>query len=210
MHTEEAATQGIAAGAPRAARDGKAADAAATSPGQAFGFPECVDGDAWLPLYRRLRARARAVMAAERAGHTLEPTALVHEAIVRIAGNRVSPRTAEEYLAAGAVVMRRILVDWARRRKRYRRGGHLTRVEIAPERFVDPLAAAHVVAVDVALDRLERVDPEAALIVVLKHFGSLTIPECARVTGHSPRTVNRLWAFARSWLLRELDGPPGR
>ena len=108
-------------------------------------------------------------------------------------------------MAASAVVMRRILVDWARRRGRVKRGGHLMRIDIAPDRIVDAIGSERIVAVDRALDRLDRIDPEAAHVAVLRHFGGLTVPEMARVLGVSPRTVDRTWAFAVCWLRRELD-----
>lgn len=159
----------------------------------------------WQRVYGRLRSRARSLMAGERAGHTLDPTALVHETYLRVAADRRQPRSPEELLAASAVVMRRILVEWARRRGRVKRGGHLTRVEITPERLVDVIGSERIVAVDRALDRFDRIDPEAAHVAVLRHFGGLTVPEMARVLGVSPRTVDRLWAFAVCWLRRELD-----
>lgn len=155
-------------------------------------------------VYHRLRSRARQLMAAERVGHTLEPTGLVHEMFIRVWRDRRRPRSPEELLGAAAVVMRRILVEWARRRGRVKRGGHLARVDIAPEGIADPLGTERIVAVDRALDRLAKVDPEAAHVAVLRHFGGLTVRESALVIGVSPRTVDRLWAFAVCWLHREL------
>lgn len=163
------------------------------------------DDPRWHRVYRRLRLRARSLMATERVGHTLEPTGLVHEMFIRVSRDRRQPRTPEELLAAAALVMRRILVEWARRRGRVKRGGHLVRLDIAPDRIVDPLAADRIVAVDRALDRLARIDPEAAHVAVLRHFGGMTVQESALVIGVSPRTVDRLWAFAVCWLRRELD-----
>lgn len=159
----------------------------------------------WMRVYRRLRSQARHLMAAERAGHTLEPTGLVHEMLLRLSRDRRPPRSPEEFLAAGAVVMRRILVDSARRRGRVKRGGHLVRIDIAPDRIVDTGCRERIVAVDRAIDRLDAVDPEAAHVAVLRHFGGMTVKESARVLGVSPRTVDRLWAFAVAWLRRELD-----
>lgn len=159
----------------------------------------------WMRVYRRLRSRARRLMAAERVGHTLEPTGLVHEMILRVSRDRRAPRSPEEFLAAGAVVMRRILVESARRRGRVKRGGHLVRIDIAPDSIVDGGCLERIVAVDRALDRLDAVDPEAAHVAVLRHFGGMTIRESAHVLGVSQRTVDRLWAFAVAWLRRELD-----
>jgi RNA polymerase sigma factor (TIGR02999 family) len=160
----------------------------------------------WRRVYRRLRSRARALMQAERVGHTLAPTALVHEMYLRAMKDRHPPRTPEAFLAASAILMRRILVDWARRRSRVKRGGDLQRIDLHPSRIVDPLSIEGVVAIDRAIDRLDAVDPEAAHVAILRHFGGLTIREVAMVVGVSRRKTDRLWAFARAWLARELDG----
>jgi len=160
----------------------------------------------WQRVYRRLRSRARTLMRGERVGHTLSPTALVHEMYLRAMKDRRPPRTPEEFLAASALVMRRILVDWARHRSREKRGGDRQRIDLHPSRIVDPLSVEGIVAIDRAIDRLDAVDPEAAHVAILRHFGGLTIPETARVVGVSRRTTDRLWAFARAWLARELDG----
>jgi RNA polymerase sigma factor (TIGR02999 family) len=145
-------------------------------------------------------------MRGERVGHTLSPTALVHEMYLRAMKDRRPPRTPEEFLAASALVMRRILVDWARHRSREKRGGDRQRIDLHPSRIVDPLSIEGIVAIDRAIDRLDAVDPEAAHVAILRHFGGLTIPEAARVIGVSRRTTDRLWAFARAWLAHELDG----
>jgi len=145
-------------------------------------------------------------MRGERVGHTLAPTALVHEMYLRAMKDRRPPRTPEEFLAASALLMRRILVDWARRRGRVKRGGDLQRIDLHPSRIVDPLSVEGIVAIDRAIDRLDAVHPDAAHVAILRHFGGLTIPEAARVVGVSRRTADRLWAFARAWLARELDG----
>jgi len=160
----------------------------------------------WQRVYRRLRSRARTLMRGERVGHTLSPTALVHEMYLRAMKDRRPPRTPEEFLAASALVMRRILVDWARHRRRAKRGGDRQRIDLHPSQIVDPLSVEGIVAIDRAIDRLDAVDPDAAHVAILRHFGGLTIPEAARVVGVSRRTADRLWAFARAWLARELDG----
>jgi len=128
------------------------------------------DDARWLRVYRRLRSRARHLMAAERVGHTLDPTGLVHEMLLRVSRDRRAPRSPEEFLAAGAVVMRRILVESARRRGRVKRGGHLARLDIAPDSIVDGGCTERIVAVDRALARLDAVDPEAAHVAVLRRL----------------------------------------
>jgi len=189
-----------AAGIERGA-DGSAEIAPPASPG---GLVE--EELRWRLVYRRLRSRARTLMRGERVGHTLAPTALVHEMYLRAMKDRRPPRTPEEFLAASALLMRRILVDWARRRGRVKRGGDLQRIDLHPSRIVDPLSVEGIVAIDRAIDRLDAVHPDAAHVAILRHFGGLTIPEAARVVGVSRRTADRLWAFARAWLARELDG----
>ena len=158
----------------------------------------------WQSLYPRLRQQARRLMARERAGHTLQPTALVHEGIIRIFRQWKSPQTEEELLAAMAVNMRRVLVDSVRRKRSQKRGGHLGWVDLSIDQVADLEPREDLIAIDAALDRLEAVDAEAARVVVLRYFGGMTGAEISCVVGVSPRSVDRLWGFARSWLLREL------
>ena len=159
----------------------------------------------WHPaLYDRLRQQARRLMALERAGHTLQPTALVHEGIIRLFRQLKSPQTEEELLAAMAVNMRRVLVDSVRRKRSQKRGGHLGWVDLSIDQVADLEPREDLIALDEALDRLEAVDADAASVVVLRYFGGMTGLEISCVVGVSPRSVDRLWVFARSWLLREL------
>ena len=165
-----------------------------------------------LPLvYDELRKLAAARMAAEPSEQTLQPTALVHEAYLRLIGpadeNRWENRG--HFFAAAAEAMRRILVDAARRKKRQKHGGDHTRVELDGIPAMDQDPRHDLVALDAALTRLATDDPQAARLVELRHFAGLTITEAAQALGISPRTADRLWAFARAWLHRELTEAGG-
>ncbi|OWK39981.1 sigma-70 family RNA polymerase sigma factor [Fimbriiglobus ruber] len=162
-----------------------------------------------LPLvYDELRALAAVRMAAETPGQTLQPTALVHEAYLRLVGPADSHRwdSRGHFFAAAAEAMRRILVDAARRKRREKNGGMLERVDLceAPAAADSDAPLRDLVALDEALTRLAAVDPQAARLVELRRFGGLTIPEAAKTLGVSPRTANRVWAFARAWLHSDL------
>jgi RNA polymerase sigma factor (TIGR02999 family) len=159
-----------------------------------------------LPIvYDELRKLARARMARERPGQTLQATALVHEAYLRLAADS-DPGWANRahFFAAAAECMRRILVDRARRKARIRHGGDQVRVTLDESPAGDTPDEADVLAVDQALRRLEQLDGQMAQVVVLRYFGGLEVEECAAALGLSPRTVNRLWTAARAWLQREL------
>jgi RNA polymerase sigma factor (TIGR02999 family) len=160
-----------------------------------------------LPLvYDELRKLAAARMASELPDHTLQPTALVHEAYLRLVGpadgNRWEGRG--HFFAAAAEAMRRILVDAARRKARAIHGGDRNRVDLDA---VFPAARDlrhDLVALDTALTKLAETDPQSARLVELRHFAGLTVAETAQVLGMSSRTADRVWAFARAWLHREL------
>ena len=158
-------------------------------------------------VYDELRARARAYLRGERSDHSLQPTALVNEAYLRlVSGAPVDWNGRTHFFAAAAVAMRRVLVDHARRRNSAKRGGGLRRVELD-----EPIAASGEPDVDLlaltrALDRLEALHARHARIVELRFFGGLTVPEVAAALGLSTTTVEEGWAFARAWLARELDG----
>ena len=166
-------------------------------------------------VYDELRRLAAAHLAGERPGHTLNPTALVHEAYLKLlaspgreAGESVADRG--RFFAAAAESMRRILVDHARRRGAAKRGGDAVRLDLDADLVTAPGGpGTDVLAVDEALARLAAVDRLAAEVVTLRYFGGRTVPEAAAVLGLSPRTADRLWAFARAWLYRELAGGPG-
>jgi RNA polymerase sigma factor (TIGR02999 family) len=160
-----------------------------------------------LPLvYEELRKLASARMARERPGQTLQATALVHEAYLRLVGED-DPRweNRAHFFGAAAEAMRRILIERARRRGRVRHGGDQVKVTLA-ESVADAGSdtAIDVILVDQALTRLEGLDAEMARVVKLRYFAGLEIEEVAAAIGSSPRSVNRLWTAARAWLQREL------
>ncbi|QDU21857.1 ECF-type sigma factor [Urbifossiella limnaea] len=160
-----------------------------------------------LPLvYDELRALAAARMAVESPDQTLQATALVHEAYLRLVGPADACRWENRghFFAAAAEAMRRILVDAARRRGREKHGGGLRRVELDGVAAVAPDPRDDLVALDAALTRLAAEEPQAARLVELRHFGGMPLAEAAHVLGVSPRTADRVWAFARAWLHREL------
>jgi RNA polymerase sigma factor (TIGR02999 family) len=167
-----------------------------------------------LPLvYDELRKLAADRLAKENPGQTLQATALVHEAYLRVTGD-ASPDcwdSRAHFFAAAAEAMRRILVDAARAKKRLKRGaGELARINLDESEIISPEPREDLLALDAALDKLSAIDRPAAELVQLRHFSGLTIPEAARVLQISPRSADRLWAYARAWLYAELYGaePP--
>ena len=160
-----------------------------------------------LPLvYDELRKLAAQRLAAEKPGQTLQATALVHEAYVRLVEvDQALPWNSRgHFFAAAAEAMRRILVENARRKKRVRHGGGRQRldIEVAAEMVAEPLD--NLLDLDQALSRLELVDAVAAQVVKLRYFAGLTLPQTADALGLSVRTAERNWTFARTWLHREL------
>lgn len=163
-----------------------------------------------IPLvYRELRRIAGYYMRDERAGHTLQPTALVNEAYLRLVGQtRVEWKNRAHFLGVAAQLMRRILVDHARERVAGKRGGRQIRIELDDFDVgnVSDQRPEEVLAVDKALSRLAAFDPQQARIVEMRYFGGLTVEETAEALGVSPRTVKREWAMTRAWLGAELAG----
>ena len=164
-------------------------------------------------VYERLHRMARGYMRNERPGHTLQPTALVHEAFLRLVDARDLDWTDRaHFFAVCARVMRRILVDAARARAATKRGGQAERVEHETAIDFDHLPApgagmsAQVCALDEALTTLARLDSRRAQVIELRFFGGLTVEESAQVLQISPQTVMRDWRLARAWLARELAG----
>jgi RNA polymerase sigma factor (TIGR02999 family) len=160
-----------------------------------------------LPLvYDELRKLAAVRMAAESPGHTLQPTALVHEAYLRLVGRADARRwdNRGHFFAAAAEAMRRILVEAARRKHGPEHGGHLLRHDLDPEHPDRPGRSARLLALDEALDRLATAEPRAAEVVKLRYFAGLTVAEAAAALGISPRTADNDWAYARAWLLTAL------
>ena len=172
---------------------------------------DAASADRLLPLvYEELRKLAAARMARERPGRTLQPTALVHEAYLRLVGDGSCAWDHRgHFFAAAATAMRRILIDGARRRRRAIHGGGREREELTPDLVAAPEADEELIALDAALGKLAAHDPEKARLVELRHFAGLTGDEAARVLGVSPSTADRHWAYARAWLRREIAGPDG-
>ena len=162
--------------------------------------------DQLLPLvYEELRKLAVVRMANEKAGATLQPTALVHEAWLKIAGQGNEQfANRRHFFKAAATAMQQILIDHARRRQRVKHGGHLAGEELHESRIAMTVPSEELLAVNEALARLAREDPEAAEVVKLRYFVGMTVPEIAAALELAPRTVDRHWAFARAWLKREI------
>jgi RNA polymerase sigma factor (TIGR02999 family) len=162
-----------------------------------------------LPLvYDELRKLAAARMAAEAPGHTLQPTALVHEAYVRLVGPDDAQRWDHRghFFAAAAEAMRRILVEAARRRGSLKRGGGLGRADAELADLAAPERPEELLAVDESLARLAEADPQAAELVKLRYFVGLSVADAAKVLNLSTRSAERLWTFARAWLRRAIEG----
>jgi RNA polymerase sigma factor (TIGR02999 family) len=161
-----------------------------------------------LPIvYAELRAIAGAQMARERGNHTLTPTALVHEAWMRLVGGpQPDYRDRRHFVSIAAIAMRRVLVDHARGVLRDKRGGGLHPVTLVTGLAQDGTDPAELIALDTALDRLAAHDATMARVVELRWFGGLSVEEAAEVLDTSPRSVNRAWTAARAWLAREIAG----
>ena len=162
-----------------------------------------------LPLvYDELRTLAAAKLVQERPGQTLQATALVHEAYLRLVGDEQAQRwdNRRHFYAAAAEAMRRILIEEARRKQSLRRGGAMTRIELddaaAAPQTVDP---ATLLTLDEALSKLAAIDSESAKLVNLRYFAGLSVDEAAAALGVSARTAKRNWSYARAWLQRELE-----
>ena len=154
-------------------------------------------------VYDELRRLAAAKLENEPDGHTLDATALVHEAYLRLGGEQTFS-TRSGFLRAAAVAMRRVLIDHARGKRADKRGGDWNRTEPgdSPQRLDD----SNLLALDDALSELASVDREVAELVQLRYFTGLTIPQAAEALGISARTADRTWAYARAWLYRKISG----
>jgi RNA polymerase sigma factor (TIGR02999 family) len=160
-----------------------------------------------LPLvYDELRKLAAAWMAREQPDHSLQATALVHEAYMRLVGMGDDRRWKNHahFFGAAAEAMRRILIESARRKGSVKHGGKLSRRALDPEQISHPERAGELLALDQALDRLETVEPEVAALVRLRYFAGLTITQAAATLGVAPRTAVNYWTYAKAWLLEEL------
>lgn len=166
-----------------------------------------------LPLaYTELRRLAAARMSSERDGHTLQPTALVHEAFLKLLGPDGDRKWngQEHFFAAAADAMRKILIDSARKKKTQKRGGDFNRTTWDEAKFANELTSDEILAVDAALGKLEQQDPELAKLVKLRYFAGLSIAETAAALGVSESSVDRSWRGARVWLYREISKESGR
>lgn len=163
-------------------------------------------------LYNELRSLAAHCLQDERAGHTLQPTALVHEAYLRLAGQtRAGWQNRAHFMAVAAQLMRRILVDYARQRIAAKRGGGAAPLTLEGVEAASGVGESEEwLAVDQALERLRELDPQQARIVELRYFGGMTVEETAEALAIAPRTVKRDWAMAKAWLRLEFTSRGGR
>jgi RNA polymerase sigma factor (TIGR02999 family) len=163
--------------------------------------------DELLPVvYQELKRIAGGHLRNERPGHTLQPTALVHEAYLKMVNYRdISWQNRAHFMGVAATVMRQILMDYARTRSREKRGGGARQVTLDDALVVTDDRASDLVAIDEALSRLEQLDARQAKVVELRFFGGLSVEETAEAMGISAPTVKREWSSARAWLYRELS-----
>src|ERR1700677_2750802 len=158
-----------------------------------------------LPLvYAELHRLAKGYMRRERPDHTLQATALINEAYLKLVGEDIDWNSRAHFIGLAANVMRRVLVDYARAHNAEQRGGGLHRVEMQDELAVSPGQLAEVTELDQALTRLERENPRQARVVELRYFGGLSVEQIATLLEIAPRSVKRDWALARIYLYREL------
>ena len=157
-------------------------------------------------VYDELRRLAHHYMKQERPGHTLQTSALVNEAYLRLIDQKQANwQNRAQFFGIAAQLMRRILVDYARRRRYQKRGGDAQQVDLDEALIVSPTRSAQVVALDESLNELAQFDPRKSQIVELRFFGGLSIEETAKVLGVSPGTVMRDWTLAKAWLRKEIN-----
>ncbi len=162
--------------------------------------------DRLLPLvYDELRRLAGHYLRGERQGHTLQSAALVHEAYLQLLGQEIDWQSRAHFLGVAAQAMRRVLVDYARSRNYQKRGGQAVHVEIEAAATVALTQAGELVALDDAMQGLEKLDPRKSRVVELRYFGGLSVEETAEVLGISVPTVVRDWNTAKAWLRREMS-----
>src|SRR5262245_1675521 len=159
-------------------------------------------------VYQELRRLAAHKMAAERPGHTLQPTALVHEAWLQLVDTpNQSWQNRAHFFGAAAEAMRRILIARARRKSRQRRGAGAAHLDLDGLEIASPAPDDQLLALNEALDRFAQLEPQQAELVKLRYFVGLRIEEAADVLGISPATAKRWWAYARAWLFHEIQSP---
>ena len=165
-------------------------------------------GDLLRTAYKELRRLASAKMARESPGHTLQPTALVHEAWIRIAGGEEHRwQSRAHFFSAAAEAMRRILIESARRKRAVRHGGGMDRVDVDAVDIAVDASSDELLAVHEALDKFAAHDPQKAELVKLRYFVGLTLEESAEVLGICARTAKRHWVYARAWLYDAMKTP---
>jgi RNA polymerase sigma factor (TIGR02999 family) len=163
-----------------------------------------------LPLiYKELHRIAEAYMRRERPDHTLQATALIHEAYLRLMGGNIDFDNRGHFIGLAAHVMRRVLVDYARQHNAERRAGGLRRVEIQEELAISPERLDEVLILDGAMERLKEKNPRQAQLVELRYFGGLSVDQIAAILGIAPRSVKRDWFLARMFLYSELSPGEG-
>ncbi len=156
-------------------------------------------------IYSDLKRLATFQLANESSGHTLQPTALVHEAYMRLVGaSSDSWENRAHFFGAAAEAMRRILIDHARRKKRKKRGGNAKRIYLTDISDIQPNESEQLLALDEALSELELLDKKKSDLVKLKFFGGMKLSEAAELLEIPPRTADRYWAYARAWLQRHV------
>ncbi len=158
-----------------------------------------------LPLvYKELHRVAESYMRRERAGHTLQPTALINETYLRLTGDTINWQNRAHFIGVAANVMRHVLIDHARAHKAAMRGGNLQRVELEEGIAISKERSSEMIALDDALSELEKVNPRQAKIVELRYFAGLSVEEIAAILEIGPRSVEREWASARVWLFERI------
>ena len=159
-----------------------------------------------LPMvYKELHRLASSYMRRERASHTLQPTALIHEAYLRLAHEDVDWKNREHFIGVAAHVMRRVLVDYARAHNAEMRGGGMKQVEFADGMAITAERTDEILFIDEALERLALENQRQAKVVELRYFGGLSVEQIGSLLGIAPRSVKRDWSLARLWLFRELQ-----
>lgn len=172
---------------------------------KAMGHGDAEAAERLLPLvYQELHRLAKSYMRRERPDHTLQATALINEAYMRLAKDEVDWNSRDHFIGVAANVMRRVLVDHARSRNAAHRGGELQRVELQDHLAISPEQLDEVVALDIALIKLEQHNAREARVVELRYFAGLSVEEIASLLGMAPRSVKRDWALARIWLAHAL------
>jgi RNA polymerase sigma-70 factor, ECF subfamily len=160
-------------------------------------------------VYTELHRLARSYMRRERPDHTLQPTALINEAYLRLARDNIDWQSRQHFIGVAANVMRRLLVDHARAHNAERRSGGADRVELGEGLMVSIERSAEVLALHDALTALEALDPRQAKVVELRYFGGFSVAEIGDILEMSPRSVKRHWALARIWLLKQMNKVEG-